>query len=620
MKTSRYFIAAASAIALTACAGGMVQQESNPQTKEYEFTVGFAGDTKTVAQPGGEVLWSPNKEITIFYGSQTKGKFTSTNTSAAAKTTFKGSFDSFEGAIEVGKEDPDFWAVYPYDESASCDGSSVTVSIPSVQTAVAASFDNNLFPCVARSTNLSLSFYNVCGGIMFTVSQDGIYSVTLKGNNNENLAGNVTVRLDENNKPIVDSVQTGSKEITVTAPDGKSFVPGTEYYFVSLPVYFSAGFSLSYKKISSEGVYSTLNAKTIQCSVFGKVLDKDKDLTFYSAGANCFVISSYGSQMFSAKYKGNSTTEEVGDIASAEVLWESFGTGVTPNVGDVVSNVSYSNGFVKFKANADGNAVIAVKDASSNILWSWHIWVCKGFDPSSTAQVYNNNAGTMMDRNLGATSATPGNVHALGLLYQWGRKDPFLSSSSISSNSIAASTLSWPSAVSSNVSNGTIAYAVAHPTTYITYNSDNYDWYYTGSSSTDNARWQTSDMKKGLYDPCPAGWRVPDGGSNGVWSKAFGISSWWQPTSNWDSTHKGMDFGNTDRTLGTETIWYSAAGYRYGGGGPLYHAGNNGYYWSCLPNGYRAYYLYFDDHCGVYPSGRTCRAYGFSVRCLSESK
>ena len=36
----------------------------------------------------------------------------------------------------------------------------------------------------------------------------------------------------------------------------------------------------------------------------------------------------------------------------------------------------------------------------------------------------------MMDRNLGATSATPGNVGSLGLLYQWGRKDPFLGSSS----------------------------------------------------------------------------------------------------------------------------------------------------------------------------------------------
>ena len=167
----------------------------------------------------------------------------------------------------------------------------------------------------------------------------------------------------------------------------------------------------------------------------------------------------------------------------------------------------------------EGNAVIAAKDADGNILWSWHIWLTD----QPQAQVYNNDAGTMMDRNLGATSATPSDVGALGLLYQWGRKDPFLGSSSISSNTIAKSTITWPSAVSSDSSNGTIEYATAHPTTFITYNWSNYDWYYTGSSSTDDTRWTTSSSDKSIYDPCPAGWRVPD---KGIWSKAgFGTTT-----------------------------------------------------------------------------------------------
>ena len=139
-----------------------------------------------------------------------------------------------------------------------------------------------------------------------------------------------------------------------------------------------------------------------------------------------------------------------------------------------------------------------------------------------------------MDRNLGATSATPGDVGALGLLYQWGRKDPFLGSSSISSNTEAMSTITWPSAVESNNSTGTIDYATANPTTFITYNGKNHDWYYTGDSSTDDTRWQSS---KTIYDPCPAGWRVPDGGGSGVWATAFGTSSGWTTASNWDSTN-----------------------------------------------------------------------------------
>jgi hypothetical protein len=47
-------------------------------------------------------------------------------------------------------------------------------------------------------------------------------------------------------------------------------------------------------------------------------------------------------------------------------------------------------------------------------------------------------------------------------LYQWGRKDPFLGSFSISDHVKARSTITWPSAVSPSSSRGTIAYATEH--------------------------------------------------------------------------------------------------------------------------------------------------------------
>jgi len=292
------------------------------------------------------------------------------------------------------------------------------------------------------------------------------------------------------------------------------------------------------------------------------------------------------------------------------VLWETFGTDVTPNVGDLVKNVKYADGTISFdtpSAFKEGNAVIAAKDASGTILWSWHIW----FTDQPQAQVYYNNAGTMMDRNLGATSATPGDVGALGLLYQWGRKDPFLGSSSISDNIEAKSTITWPSAVESNSSNGTIEYATAHPTTFITYNNSNSDGYYTGSLSTDNTRWTTSESSKSIYDPCPAGWRVPDGGSNGIWSKAgFGITTY-------DSTNEGMSFSISSPS----TTWYPASGCRNFVLCDLWDVGFCSYYWSASPNsndGECAYALLFDCYGNVLPSASasTYRASGFSVRCL----
>ena len=331
-----------------------------------------------------------------------------------------------------------------------------------------------------------------------------------------------------------------------------------------------------------------------------------------SESANCYIVSEGGRYKFKT-VKGNSV-EPVGDVASASVLWESFGTDIALNVGDLIGKVSYKNGYIIFRTAdtfKEGNAVIAAKDANGTILWSWHIWLTD----QPQGQEYFNNAGTMMDRNLGATSATPGDVGALGLLYQWGRKDPFLGSSSIhyDSKSEAKSTITWPSVVKSNSSNGTIAYATAHPTTFITCNHSNWDWYYTGDSSTDNPRWTTSERNKSIYDPCPAGWRVPDGGSNGVWSKALGSSDffWDYP---YDSTNEGMNFSG--KFGSASTIWYTASGYRNEGFGSLDNVGYYGYCWYASPYGSFVYSLLFSNYDFVNPSYDFSRAYGLSVRCL----
>ena len=327
-----------------------------------------------------------------------------------------------------------------------------------------------------------------------------------------------------------------------------------------------------------------------------------------SETANCYIVSESGLYKFKT-VKGNSTTS-VGSVSSAVVLWESFGTSTTPNVGDLIKSVSYMDSYMFFQTAdtfKEGNAVIAVKDADDNILWSWHIWLTD----QPQGQEYYNNAGVMMDRNLGATSATPGDVGALGLFYQWGRKDPFLGSSSISSSTQAKSTITWPSAVSTSSSRGTVSYVTANPTTFVHVFSALNDWHY---SSRDNTLWTTSDKTKSIYDPCPAGWRVPDGGNNGVWSKAKGSSSSFSHTYN--SSSKGM---NLSGKLGSaSTIWYPASGCRNYGDGSLYNVGNGGGYWSASPNGSYAYYLYFDYNSYVNPSYNYYRAYGLSVRCLQE--
>jgi hypothetical protein len=153
----------------------------------------------------------------------------------------------------------------------------------------------------------------------------------------------------------------------------------------------------------------------------------------------------------------------------------------------------------------------------------------------------------MMDRNLGATSADPGDINARGLLYQWGRKDPFL-------NSVMLSTIEWPSSVQSDRNTGTINYTVLNPTVLLEGNQGNDDWFYHPTAGeTDHKRWFEV---KTIYDPCPRGWRVP---SHNIWERSnfkFGYveadggtyfwvgptkKSWYPDSDYWTITGSGND-------------------------------------------------------------------------------
>jgi uncharacterized protein (TIGR02145 family) len=225
-----------------------------------------------------------------------------------------------------------------------------------------------------------------------------------------------------------------------------------------------------------------------------------------------------------------------------------------------------------------------------------------------------------MDRNLGATSATPGDAGTIGLHYQWGRKDPFTASSSFSAqteinvyddsgNSFTLLSKIQTVGVSNNLQN-----SIENPEVFYKNDSSPYDWYTTSSSSQNNALWGgenlTTPSDKTFFDPCPAGWRVP------AWKGS--VSPWSALGSNGTSTSSVGTFANYGVTWTAITAGYwPAAGYRDYKNGSLYNAGSNGNYWSASPSSYYGYYLYFASS-NLYPSGNVYRAYGLSVRCVQE--
>lgn len=326
--------------------------------------------------------------------------------------------------------------------------------------------------------------------------------------------------------------------------------------------------------------------------------------------ANCYIAGPSASFCFKATVKGNSDTALDGTPHSAVTLWETFNTADAINAGDLIKDVQYSDGYITFStSDQTGNALIAVKDTSGIVLWSWHIWITD-YNPSTEYDVYKDHDGVkVMDRNLGAMSSEPGDG-AFGLIYQWGRKDPFMGH--LGSSGDFVSTCDFPACVTTDSTFGTDQYASENPTQYILALKQNLDW----RNNPDDEAWSSS---KTVNDPCPKGWRVPDGGSDGLWS---GFPSSYDTGCSWDSTNSGMSYTTK---YSSRAGWYPAQGYHgdsktyYSG---FWQVGIEGRYWTTHTLGSGSDYMTFQSsRIEIYHTDTAIhfsRANGCPVRCCSE--
>lgn len=383
-----------------------------------------------------------------------------------------------------------------------------------------------------------MSLQNLCAAITFKVSGDfdtyyfsgyagtetvgyGQYLVEL--NNTENPGGVY------NKKP---GEEWGTKN-PLTTISGPVNGNGTalNYIFIPIEANLTSGFSIVFAKsgekvkmISTQTPLSLDRAEMVNLGLLPSDKIKDYELipasekataTDLSAGiapyksANCYVVSAAGTTNDNKVFKfptvkgntfikDNTAGTSVGSVVSAEVLWETWNTSTTPTAKSIIKDVEYKDGFVYFKTPAslhDGNALIAAKDSGGNILWSWHIWVP---DTDYTYDKYGIAEVNMMSRNLGALiDAGDGDVRAHGLLYQWGRKDPFVGQGAHGSSDFAkVAGVGKTNTDSAFTSEDDLA---ANPTVYAAVK----DGWYSGDFT---AFWGTS---KTVYDPCPPGWKVP---------------------------------------------------------------------------------------------------------------
>ena len=226
------------------------------------------------------------------------------------------------------------------------------------------------------------------------------------------------------------------------------------------------------------------------------------DLTEGGKWANCYLLDEPGAASYSFEPKHVSGEGISGQLRTVEVLWETAQNTVENLAYDQTANKVY---FTK-TAGAKGNAVIALRDYNGNLLWSYHLWAT-----SQDVKEISLGGVKFLDRNIGAVANTAplaAENDAVGMFYQWGRKDPFPAPSKMNEANGVLSTVYPANAITlqTKQSGVTLETAILNPTVYY-WGNDNVgaeDW----SSVQNDGYWNTAS--KTDYDPCPYGYVVPD--------------------------------------------------------------------------------------------------------------
>ena len=455
-------------------------------------------------------------------------------------------------------------------------------------------------------------FQNICG--ILAMSVDGnIGEYTMSTPKKDALGYEfLQVKITDNEQnykqyvgnPVIqmDGTVNGS-EILIFLPEGTTFPAGfvlkfkegedyTKIYKYTEPVTITRGAIVNIGNITEEIQH------------YDNPFSKDvKDLDA-SGNANCYVITEPGSYKFKAVY-GNEPTSFIPDVETAEILWETWNdlSEVTPN--SVLAAASFAEDFIILRTPdtlKPGNAMVVAKDANGKILWSWHIWVPA--TPIVTANFGGIMGVDLMDRNLGAlvaTAATDAEVDptSYGMMYQWGRKDPFTAAGAYKSSSPATY-----AGVPETLAPGqiTLEESIADPR--LLGHINNGDWCLVAN----NEFW--ADAEKTIYDPCPPGYRVPKKATaNPFWTSDLTAQAGWgvNLSAGW------LKLGSPDASV------FPIAGYRddYGVDG-LAKVGVRTLYWTSQAS---------DDAKGPGADLRSDKAYTFgsapkarlgSVRCTVE--
>ena len=358
-----------------------------------------------------------------------------------------------------------------------------------------------------------------------------------------------------------------------------------------------------------------------------------KEVVTLTERANCHLVAPGSLIRFDASHRGNS--DEASDMlesVSAELLWQ--------DVKGLINEVSFdakTKTILVSVANLSGNAVVATRDAQGEINWSWHIWAADYNPKADALQVQNDVNAKMkwvyMNRDLGATTDDWKTMDFMGLYYQWGRKDPFPRLAS--HETFEARPVYDMDGNETRIdyafvqTTDNLKNAIQNPMTFYGNENNNVgDWYTTTLTTHNNALWGGSDdtHHKTIYDPCPAGWRIPENDylSTGLQSILTYCGYFTQMVEAVDAEKYAKDYYVAQFSVSGYNWYFPYAGRMSSQNGEINVADSFACYWTAnhykTASSYGAYYFTFNTFIGTGGKANTYekRACGHSVRCVLD--
>ena len=197
----RFLLFALAVIVFAACSKDAINEQQNMQTIVDEapetLTVGFEGDeTRIQLNEAQKTVWTKGDQVSVFYRSNANQLWNYTGATGARTATLK--------RVDAGTATRDMdrvVVVYPYNEDYYINPSTYNVqaSLPATQTYLKNSYglDGNIMISSAEYNDVTLK--NVCGWLKLQLTGDGevVKSITFKGNNGEQVAGELYINSAE---------------------------------------------------------------------------------------------------------------------------------------------------------------------------------------------------------------------------------------------------------------------------------------------------------------------------------------------------------------------------------------------------------------------------------------